>query len=208
MTAPSVHLIEVLTSGECARVREAIFRLHNHWCQPYPEFDFFTLGAASYLDASQGDDKSYKRKALRDNRVLHRHFKWLLDKVQAALSDALGSQVFFDESIALPGFHIIPSDQDFSKEVHTDLQYQNIVFDPKHGAIDFERQLSTTLAIVIPPGAGLDYWDSMSDVTRFPAKHLAYRAGWMALWLVARLLRRRLAHHQRNAYPRSSLASA
>lgn len=181
MTAPDIRSIEVLTPVECARVHESVLGLRDHWCQPYPDFEFFTLGAASYLDATKSGDQSYKRKARRDNQVLKRHFGWLLEKVCAALNGALDSEVFFDEAMALPGFHIIPMDQDFSKEVHADLQYENIVFDPKHGTIDFERQLSTTLAIVIPPGAGLDYWDSMADVTRVPAKHLSYRSGWMAL---------------------------
>ncbi len=142
-------------------MREGIHALRGEWTQWQPEAPYFTLGAASYLDAARNGFPAYQEKARRLNPLLIERFGWLHERLEERLSSELGTPCFFDGEVARPGFHVFLGNEVFREpvaSVHFDLQYEEIGFSRYPGA-DPEGQLSLTLAIRLPAcGAGLWTW--------------------------------------------------
>lgn len=160
-----VHLgrIPVLNEAESAKVRDQVHALRDFWEHRDQAGPFYTLGAASYLDAERTEDAGiYYRKARDLNPVLERHFDWLHERVAESLAEALGSPVAYPPRFGLPGFHIFLPAELFRRPVaaiHIDLQYAALDWDPASEP-DFAHPLSFTLSIALPRGgAGLRTWD-------------------------------------------------
>lgn len=153
--------LEVLSAEECAAVREVVHRLREHWVQRHPALPFYTLGAASYMDAAE-DKAGYYRKARQYNPVLRESLEWLYARVAGVLSQRLGAEVTYRESAALPGFHIFLGHPGFTQamaSVHRDLQYRLLDWAPEEEP-DFTLPLSFTLAMTLPAhGGGMHLWD-------------------------------------------------
>ena len=66
---------------------------------------FFTLGAATYLDASLSVG-IYKILSGQFNPVLERNFGDLFEQVVAVLEDFSAQDVVLGRNLALPGFHL------------------------------------------------------------------------------------------------------
>lgn len=158
----SVHEIPLLDEGEAERACNRVHELRSHWVQRHDELPFFTLGAASYLDATNGHTEAYREKARRFNPLLREHFGWLLDRLVRGFSAHVGRPAVFDERLALPGFHVFLAHPAFAANtasIHYDLQYQSIDW-TEVGAVNADEQRSLTLAIRLPAsGAGLRIWD-------------------------------------------------
>jgi hypothetical protein len=105
-----------LSADECAAATAAIFELQEHWVQRLPNIPFFTLGAASYMDA-RPSAAAYFEKAARMNPILRERFSWLYDRVREMLSQALGGPVVYREPGALPGFHLCLPHEAFKRPV-------------------------------------------------------------------------------------------
>lgn len=157
---PSTQL-DVLSETECSTARETIYELQPYWVVRKPTIPFYTLGAASYLDAKFGFD-NYRKSAERYNPVLREHFTWLLDRVADRLASHLGEPVECSSIMAVPGFHIYLSCKLFQKpiaSVHFDLQYKNLEWE-QPGQCHFDRPLSFTLPLALPEkGGGLNTWN-------------------------------------------------
>jgi len=182
----------VLTREQCTSVVKTICALESHWVQRAEGIDFYTLGAASYLDGASDADV-YKVRAGRDNALLKASFAELYSNLCLVLTAAYGP-VRFHPQLALPGFHIfaprpghglLPGTQAFARaggSVHVDLQYR------LHGSlwqgferIDWARPLSFTLALALPAcGGGLRIWPRTTGVTEAEpaqAEEVFYRQG-------------------------------
>ncbi len=164
--APETDLtrsLALLTPPECEAVAAALHDLSPHWTRRDTELPFFTLGAASYLDATNGRADEYRRKAQLKNPILIATFDWLHQRLAESLSKALGERCFYDPTGALarPGFHIFQSHEAFTRpiaSIHFDQQYENVDFSHFPNAT-FDAHLSVTLAIRLPKsGAGLTFW--------------------------------------------------
>lgn len=158
--------IELLDRDQCQDIAERVHALRAHWTARSKAAPFFTLGAASYLDASPpAFDQQYRAKAAEYNPILWQHFKPLYACFRQRLSQHLGEPVFYDTALALPGFHVFLADPTWGRAVasiHADRQYQNIDWSgyENEGALDDSRQLSITLSIDLPSaGAGLRLWE-------------------------------------------------
>lgn len=147
--------LPVLTEGACADWREALHEVREAWTQRHPLAPFFTLGAASYLDARGG----YGAIAQAANPVLAGRFGPLQERVRQALETHLGAPVVLTARFALPGFHIFQAHPAFERPVasiHCDLQHLSLPWDP--GA-DLSRTITFTLPVALPAtGGGLDAW--------------------------------------------------
>jgi hypothetical protein len=159
-----MHLqeLELLSADECDRVRNQIHDLRSEWISRRPDVPFFTLGAASYLDAADEGFEVYKKRLVETNPVLEQHFAWLYDRFAEGMTEHLGQQLIYDESLALPGFHIFLAHQEFTKpmaSMHYDLQFESIDWS-EIGEVDKSRHLSMTLTITLPAdGGGLWVWN-------------------------------------------------
>ena len=184
----------VIDAAECAAVCAAVHALRAQW-QRRDGAAFHTLGAALYLDAPRQETlEHFGREAppvgqyaafmARYNPLLKARFARLYHAVATSLVALLGSEVRYAADRALPGFHIyehaeIYADQK-SHVPHFDRQHECIDWS-EHSEIDFNRAISITLPLQVPPsGAGLRVWDlSLQDVqavTRDQARELAAQA--------------------------------
>jgi hypothetical protein len=187
----------LLSPEECGRVRDAVLELKPLWTSWFPGIPFFTLGAATYRDAQTNGLAAYREKARAMNPILQERFGWLYERLHAALSDAFGAPFFFDEELALPGFHVFQYHESFTKpvaSVHFDLQ-QNQLDWSRHEEVDLDTPLSLTLSIRLPSaGAGLRLWpltlvetarmtkdEFRGVVARTEPELHTYREGWFVV---------------------------
>jgi hypothetical protein len=153
--------LEILDAAECARALEAVDAVRERWTRRNPMFPFFTLGAASYIDAAASRE-GYKERARSDNALLAARFGWLLERVRATLATLLGAPVDWQPNAALPGFHIYLAHKIFEQpiaSIHCDSQYELIDW-TGCGEPDFREVASFTLALALPRhGGGLNVFD-------------------------------------------------
>ena len=123
-----VRSVHVLDETEASRVAALVNELRPYWRIVGKRLSFFTLGAASYIDAARSRDE-YRDLAFRLNPILVTHFSDLYARLLAALRDSLGLPVTFAEGLALPGFHLYqyhPELAFLQPQVHKDLQHHRI----------------------------------------------------------------------------------
>ena len=155
--------IPVLSSVECERVRQTIHALRSSWiARGSADYPFYTVGAASYIDAVPGTTPPrYSEILVETNPVLREHFHRLYARLLNKLSVHLQAVVRTADELALPGFHVwqglsVPTS---SLSIHFDLQYMSIPW-PDVARSDHSRPLSFTLPIALPRGGGgLNTWD-------------------------------------------------
>lgn len=154
--------IEVLSTEECDEIRGRIHALREHWIPRRPDVPFFTLGTASYLDATNGRAAQYSAGAERTNPVLAEHFSELHQRLLEKLAAEVGEPCRLEQGLAYPGFHVFGYHPMFTKplaSVHFDMQYLSIDWSA-YGKLDFDRQVSITLSIRLPAGGGgLRVWN-------------------------------------------------
>ena len=158
----SIRRLAMFSDAECRAVRDRVHALRKEWTARDPLLPFYTLGTASYLDASAGRFGAYSEAARCTNAILGENFTPLLDRLRTTLEPVLGGPVRHDTRLALPGFHIFLADPAFTRpiaDVHYDLQFEHLDWS-HHTPIETESQLSMTLAISLPSvGAGLRVWN-------------------------------------------------
>ena len=161
---PTVDDLPVLSAEECSAVRTTIMQLRPSWIQRNAAAPFYTLGAATYIDAAR-DGNWYRSLAMQCNPVLRENFNPLYERVAKVLADRLGTPVGYSDRLALPGFHIYLSSKLFEKpiaSIHCDSQYK--FHDWSGMDSDLNNPLSFTLTIALPNnGGGLNVWDITLD---------------------------------------------
>jgi hypothetical protein len=121
--------------------------------------EFYTLGAASYLDGGDG----YEARTAELNPILLARFAPLYAHLRERLAEALGAPVVLADGKAVPGFHVwgvpgIPTGPHAS--LHFDLQYEKLLW-PDGDASAGAASISFTLPLLLPRrGAGLSLWDT------------------------------------------------
>lgn len=153
---------DFLSPEECKIIRDKILDLRDHWTnRGGGALPIYTLGTASYLDASRNDDSAYREKAKTTNPILRNNFQFLYQRLYNVLSNIFKMPVTFAEDLAYPGFHIFLASKMFEQPVastHFDLQFRSIKWN--HRNIDFDHPISFTCPVAIPKfGSGLNYWD-------------------------------------------------
>jgi hypothetical protein len=168
--------LSVLSASEAEVTVTTLDTLVGHWTRRdmFP-IDFYTLGAASYLDAV-ADIESYRALALEKNPLLATHFGALYQAVRRQFAPLLGPCVLHD-ALAHPGFHIfghrpgqannrftIRAMEALTGSIHSDRQFEphTAVWSTFHD-VDLEHTLTFTLALELPSGGGgLCFWDDPS----------------------------------------------
>ena len=139
-----------------------IFSCRPLWQSRSDDYPFFTLGKSAYLD---GNTIEYHRESVWLNELLYRNFSDLYDTVLECLAVQLGEEITLTQDLALPGFHIFPTDEkflDMAGKWHTDYPHVTLGLG-EQGAQAF------TLAIELPSsGGGMDYLDVMGGLHHVP----------------------------------------
>ena len=121
-----VRRIACLSVTESDLARDAVLEARALWRRhPHESLPFHTLGASAQLDAID-DVVAYEALARVQNAALQARLSWLYDRVRAALTQALGAPVVFDDRWALPGFRIDTPQRGSSlplAPVHCDIQH-------------------------------------------------------------------------------------
>ncbi|MBM4282279.1 MAG: hypothetical protein FJ137_16505 [Deltaproteobacteria bacterium] len=190
-------MIAVVDALQARDVVDAVDAAAAHWTRRgmFP-LDFYTLGAASYLDAI-ADVDAYAERAVALNPVLAAHFAGLYDVVIARLSTVFGPCALCTP-LAYPGFHVfghrpghennrvtIQLMQGLSASIHSDRQFE------PHGAVwarfadvDLQQTMTFTLALELPTrGGGLCFWgdpsvavyDDDGDYARYLKRDVDFR---------------------------------
>ncbi len=149
---------DILDAAECSEARDQVVELRPHWTTRTAE-TFFTLGAASYLDAVKRHDQ-YVSAAKKQNQLLHQSFHWLHERVRTFFEELLEEPVYFQPGYALPGFHIFTlngedrSQDNMAARAHFDLQWMHAI-----PGVQPLGTLSFTLPIEEPSGgASMAIW--------------------------------------------------
>ena len=188
------ELLPLLSAVECERALERVRANRAHWTARIPGLPFFTLGAASYLDAEPSRD-AYYEKAQAMNPLLDREFGWLYERILEAIARHLGTGARLEPRAARPGFHVFLPHAAFARplgKVHFDLQYMHIDW-PDGEDMDVDHPVSYTIAIRLPrAGSGLCTWnvtkaryDAMTPKERdrigdeYPFEYIPYKTGKM-----------------------------
>jgi hypothetical protein len=172
---------DLLDPDDCIRICDRVIALKNCWAERSPG-NFYTLGVASYLDATDRHD-AYIAGARITNPVLRKNFDATLEQVRKFFEDFFGDTVFYDPHYALPGFHIFAmkgvdrSNDDVALRAHFDMQWMHAI--PGHVP---RGTLSFTLPIEQPSGgASMAIWPARyKDALRlgFTARDYAARHPW------------------------------
>jgi hypothetical protein len=156
----TIASLNLLTERECQEVSSTIYGLREFWLQRRALLPFYTLGAASYLDAVKVQQEYYD-KAKCYNSILKEYLEWLYKQLADVLSKHLKAPVRYLDAAGLPGFHIYLAHKLFEQplaSVHYDLQYRLLRWECPDQT-DFTHPLSFTLAISLPKfGGGLNMW--------------------------------------------------
>jgi hypothetical protein len=142
---------DVLDPDDCALICDRVFALRNRWTERSPG-SFYTLGAASYLDATDQHD-TYIAAAHVTNPLLQENFDTALEQVREFFEEFFGEPVFYDPHYALPGFHIFVltggdrSNDNVARRAHFDMQWMHAI--PEHvprGTLSFTVPISRAAA--------------------------------------------------------------
>lgn len=171
----TISSLSAFTPEECQSVRSIVYELKEYWVQRNSFVPFYTLGAASYIDAAR-DQQDYYTKAQRYNFILRDRLGWLYERLADTLTQFLKAPTSYQHSLALPGFHVYLSCKFFEQSIasiHFDLQYQLVNWE-LIDQTDFSNPISFTLAISLPKnGGGLQLWElSHQEMMEIPQSEL------------------------------------
>lgn len=97
---------QLLTPSECSHWCDVVLSASSHWKRRVRGVDYYTLGAAYYLDVDQEDFASYVFKLSKVNPVLNELFGALYALILERFEKIFGCPFCFHNGLALPGFHI------------------------------------------------------------------------------------------------------
>jgi hypothetical protein len=144
-------------------IANRVFDLRDIWESRSKDYPFFTLGKSAYLDGNADD---YYRASDWLNDLLISNFSDLYEDVIQVLQEKLMEPVELAHDLALPGFHIFPSDPKFltiAGNWHQDYPHHTLGLGEKDAC-------AFTLAIQLPKsGGGMDYMDEFHQ-----PQHLNY----------------------------------
>jgi hypothetical protein len=113
----------------------------------------YILGTASYIEGTNGTEY-YTKQYKKTNKFLYKHYKKLYKKILDYFQQRTNSTVKY--RFAYPGFHIFKCNRLFSlpvASIHKDRQYLNLPL-LKNEDIDYDKTLSFTLCLELPPTGG------------------------------------------------------
>ena len=190
--ATGISKFSLLSSEEATDWSEQVLQASALWKRRAKGVDFYTLGAAHYLDLNPHQTTDhYQTLVHRYNPSLWERFEPLYWRLAHFCADYFGGSFGFHENLALPGFHV------FGTKPSAPDSFFNAVYFRQGGRIHSHplpellppllgisrsqlasSMYSWTLALSLPlKGGGLNIW--MDDVDRGDPIFCPYQVGWM-----------------------------
>ena len=91
-------------------IMRSLFDCSEYWQSRSTEYPFYTLGKSAYLD---GKTDAYYEDSAWLNDILLGHFYGLYESVIHVLQEELDEPIELAHDLALPGFHIFPTNIKF-----------------------------------------------------------------------------------------------
>lgn len=143
-------------------ITDKVLALRELWISRSKDYPFYTLGRCAYLD---GKLDSYYKDSAWQNDILLGEFDEVYEKVLDTLEKELKESVYIAHDLAIPGFHIFPSDPKFTSIAgswHQDYPHHTLNIGDKDAS-------AFTVAIKLPvSGGGMDYIDEFHQQHYFP----------------------------------------
>lgn len=190
--AIGISEFSLLSVEEAADWSEQVLQASALWQRRAKGVDFYTLGAAHYLDLNpQQTTDHYQALVHRYNPSLWQRFEPLYRSLACFCTGHFGGSFGFHENLALPGFHVFGA-----KPSAADSFFNAVYF--RHGGSIHSHPLpellpsllgvsrhqlassmySLTLALSLPSkGSGLNIW--VDDAEREEPVFFPYKVGWM-----------------------------
>jgi len=159
-----IRAIDFIKEQERLEILSKIHELKPFWKYRVPMFS--TLGTTLYLDGVHNFDY-YRNASKKTNQILSEHFSSLYRHLKELLQNELKEEVQYEETLALPGFHIFSAPQNEDElallkrnapSIHFDVQFLSVPWNYKN--VEKDRPISFTAALQLPAaGSGLNYWD-------------------------------------------------
>ena len=190
--ATGISKFSLLSSEEATDWSEQVLQASALWQRRAKGVDFYTLGAAHYLDLNpQQTTDHYQDLVHRYNPSLRERFEPLYWRLAHFCADYFGGSFGFHENLALPGFHV------FGPKPSAPDSFFNAVYFRQGGRIHSHplpellppllgisrsqlasSMYSLTLALNLPSkGSGLNTW--VDDAEREEPIFCSYQVGWM-----------------------------
>lgn len=178
---------QLISVEQAESISENLLDIQCFWLRRHRVFPFYTLGVTNYYDITGSDKANYYSRLAKFNALLLAEFGELYRLLKRVLSSLLRAPVSFSREHALPGFQLFQAHPDFHaakmqtvthsqwferryrtdcprNPVHVDRVHQTL--DWNHLQPDFNRTISFTLPLAIPPGAGLKLWPITAEDTQ------------------------------------------
>ena len=155
---------QLLTPSECSHWCDSVLSASSHWTRRARGIDFYTLGAAYYLDVDDDGFASYIHRLGKMNLVLNELFGGLYRLILDRFEQAFGCPFCFHDGLALPGFHV------FGPRPSRLASFWNPVFFDRGGTIHTHPTTRPFAELIgcnynkLPP-----YFDSVTIPLRLPA---------------------------------------
>ena len=94
--------LRLLSEKECRKVHGRVRARRERWTRRHPELPFFSLDAASHLDASREGAAAYLDRDAVSNPLLAEHFGWLHERLREARAAHVGAPCEHVPGLALP----------------------------------------------------------------------------------------------------------
>lgn len=147
-------------------ILEKVYKLTSLWVSRSDEYPFYTLGRSAYLD---GKTKEYYAESEWQNELLAQNFYGLYSKLLDSLAFIFDETVILTEDLAIPGFHIFPSDPTFIEKNIAGNWHQDFPHVTLGAGID--DAYAYTVAIALPrSGGGMEYITKANTVAYLPYK--------------------------------------
>ena len=126
----SIDQFEIFDHDQCQHLTRIVFECSQFWIKRARAADFFTLGAAYYLDLEHRDSiDQYVDAARKWNPILWDYFELFYQYLMNCLVQRFACDFRFHPDVALPGFHI------FGPRPHQSASLFNKYFFQKGGTI-------------------------------------------------------------------------
>ena len=167
LTIDSVHTMNTSNQTLDIDINEIVNKvldLRELWISRSKDYPFYTLGKSAYLD---GKTHFYYRDSAWLNEILLGDFSELYEVVLDYLSEQYEERVVLAHDLAIPGFHIFPSDPKFltiAGKWHMDLPHTTLDLGDKDPS-------AFTVPIKMPvSGGGMDWLDEKGTIRHIPYK--------------------------------------